>query len=385
MGAKAPKRIALLGATGSIGTSALAVIRSHPDEFELVAASAHTNSEKLATIAREFHPRYLCLSGVDAPRASFEAFGAEVFCGAEGLQEISSLPEVDVVIVAPVGFSAMRPLIAAAKAKKRIACANKEAIVCAGDIIMPLLAKNQLIPVDSEHSAIFQCLAGEDHAALERIWLTCSGGPFLNSSAASLSKVRPEDALKHPKWSMGDKITIDSATLMNKGLEVIEAHHLFSARYDQISVLIHPESVIHSMVTFVDGSTKAQLAATDMSLPIQYACTYPDRIDTLGSALDFYELSSLHFSRPNMEIFRCLSLALFAGTDGGTAPCIMNAANEVANAAFRAHALAFTAIPNVIEAVLERMDAEKVTSIQQLEEVDATSRALASEYIKEHV
>lgn len=372
--------IALLGGTGSIGTSTLSVIQKHPDLFELTAVSAHTNTARLQEIAREFHPAHVCLSALEKP-ASFP--DATMHAGQSGLVELATLPEIDIVVVAVVGFAALRPVFAAAKAGKQIACANKEALVCAGDLIIPELSRNQLIPVDSEHSAIFQCLEGEQPAAFKRIWLTCSGGPFRTYSKRDLANVTAKEALKHPTWQMGDKITIDSATLMNKGLEVIEAHHLFQASYDAISVLIHPESLIHSMVEFQDGSVKAQAGPPDMRIPIQYALTYPARISSPAEPLDFYNIQALHFLPPNMNNFRCLEIAYDAGRRGGTAPCIMNAANEVANKAYRDGLIGFLTVSNVIEKTLNAIPTETITSIDQLEKVDETSRAYATRLIKE--
>jgi 1-deoxy-D-xylulose-5-phosphate reductoisomerase len=307
--------------------------------------------------------------------------GAECLSGAAGVASLAALPEADVVLNALVGAVGLRVSEAALRGGKRLALANKESLVVGGDLLMPLVGREQMLPVDSEHSAIFQCLVGEPADAVARIWLTASGGPFRGRTRAELGHVTPADALAHPRWTMGPKITVDSSTLMNKGLEAIEAHHLFGVGLDQIRIVVHPQSAIHSMVEYVDGSVKAHLGATDMRVPIQYALSYPDRWDALVPPVDFAALGRLDFEEPDLDTFRCLALALEAGRIGGTMPCAMNAANEIAVAAFLDGRLRFTGIEAVVEAVMDSHQTEPCESFEQLEEVDALSRVRAQEAV----
>jgi 1-deoxy-D-xylulose-5-phosphate reductoisomerase len=300
----------------------------------------------------------------------------EVVWGAEGLERAATVPEADAVVVAVAGTVGLAPTIAAISAGKDIALASKEVLVAAGSIVSRMVQEKgvQLLPIDSEHSAIFQCLLGEPRSALARIWLTASGGPFRGATREELGAVTREAALAHPRWTMGPKITIDSATLMNKGLEAIEAHHLFGVGYDAIRIVVHPQSAVHSMVEFADGSVKAHLGATDMRVPIQYALSYPDRWDAPAPPADFVALGHLDFEEPDPATFRCLGLSLEAGRTGGTLPAAMNAANEVAVAAFLDGRLAFTGIDRVVGDVMETHVTQPVTSFEQLEAVDAWAR-----------
>ena len=379
------KRVAILGCTGSIGTQALDVCRRNPDKLQVVALAANSSVEPVVATAREFGCSHVALADPlckgDAALEDLPA-GCECTFGDDAVAALATLPEVDIVLVAVVGAIGIRASLEGAKAGKVLAQANKEALVVGGDLIMPLLSEGQMLPVDSEHSAIFQCLAGQSSGRIARIWLTCSGGPFFGWTADEVTGVTCEQALGHPKWSMGPKITIDSATLMNKGLEVIEAHHLFGVSIDDVEVLIHRESRIHSMVEFTDGSVIAQLADTDMRGPIQYAMSYPDRWDAPMHRVDFLHESPLSFAEPDRDVFRCLELACSAGRAGGTLPCAMNAANEVANLAFRQGAIGFAQIPDIVESVMEQTNLERVSSLEQLEDVDRTSRALADHLVK---
>ena len=375
------QHIALLGASGSIGRQTLDVCRRHADKVKLVAIAVNSSLEFAISCAREFDLSYVVIS--DASLASsvpLDAFPAEteVIFGSEHLAELCELPEVDCVVNALVGAVGISAGYAALRCGKRLAYANKESIVIGGDLLMPLAAPGQLIPVDSEHSAIFQCLAGEPADSIYKIWLTCSGGPFFGRSRAELAQVTAADALAHPPWLMGDKITIDSATLMNKGLEVIEAHHLFAVPIDTIDVIIHRQSKIHSMVEFSDGSVKANLCAADMRLPIQYALSYPDRWEASCEHLDWHDEAPLAFARVDEEAFGCLALARAAGRTGGTAPCVMNAANEVANQAFRDGRCTFLDIEAIVSSVMGSVDTAPVESLEQLAEVDASARAAAA-------
>lgn len=377
-------RVAVLGCTGSIGTQALDVCRRHADRLEVTALAANTSAPALAALAREFAVSHVALA--DASRAADPALdglpeGCEAAFGDAAVAALAALDDVDCVLVSVVGAIGIRASWEALRRGKTCALANKESLVVGGDLLMPLAAPGQLLPVDSEHSAIFQCLEGRDPASLRRIWLTCSGGPFFGRDASELASVTPAQALAHPKWSMGPKITVDSATLMNKGLEVIEAHHLFGVDVDDVCVLVHPQSRIHSMVELADGSVIAQLADTDMRGPIQYALSYPERWESPMRSVDFREDGPLTFAAPDPVAFRCLGLAYEAGRAGGTMPCAMNAANEVANAAFRAGDLGFAGISEVVERVMGEHDARRVESLEQLEDVDAAARRRARELV----
>ncbi|MBR6897398.1 MAG: 1-deoxy-D-xylulose-5-phosphate reductoisomerase [Lachnospiraceae bacterium] len=349
------KNVCLLGSTGSIGTQTLKVIAAHPDRLCVCALAAGRNAELVEKQIRQFHPLYAVMYDEKAAarlKTAVADTNTLVLSGMEGLEFIASCPEADIVLGAIVGMIGLKPTIAAIKAGKDIALANKETLVCAGHIIMPLAKRMgvKLLPVDSEHSAIFQSMDKQHGNRIEKILLTASGGPFRGRKASELVNVRPEDALKHPNWSMGAKITIDSSTMVNKGLEVIEARWLFDVDYDRIQVVIQPQSVIHSMVEFDDGAVIAQLGTPDMKLPIQYALLYPDRLPIQGgSRLDFYSISSIGFEKPDMDTFRGLPLAYEAGRRGGNMPTIFNAANELAVAAFLAKKIGYLDIYDSIE------------------------------------
>lgn len=389
--------IAILGSTGSIGTQTLDVARRHPDKVKVVALAAGRRASEALAQAQEFGVRHIAFgqepSNVEVPA------GVEVAVGAQAVADLVKLPEVDVVVNALVGAAGLRASYETLRAGKVLALANKESLVVGGDLIMPLAAQvdeqrraaglapahgpaGALMPIDSEHGAIYQCLIGESAREVARLWVTASGGPFRGRSRAELSDITAAQALAHPTWNMGPKITIDSSTLMNKGLEVIEAHHLFSMPYDRISVVVQPQSAIHSMVEFSDGSVKAHLGTTDMRIPIQYALSYPERWDAPVQPLDFTALGSLEFAAPDTDTFRCLALARAAGERGGTLPCVMNAANEVAVAAFLAGEGSYLGIAECVEAVMEAHGVQAVESIDQLLEVDAWARAEARENIR---
>ena len=350
------KQIAILGSTGSIGRNSLSVIQNLTDRFRISYLTTNTNIELLENQIAHFHPRGVVVLDETKAAALRSKVGdaVEILAGREGLMEIVRRDDVDLVINSIVGFAGLKPTIEAIKHKKHIALANKETLVVAGELVTSLVREYgvNLIPIDSEHSAILQCLAGEDWNSASRIILTASGGPLLNTPKEAFASITVEQALNHPNWKMGNKITIDSATLMNKGLEVIEAHWLFGLPAESIDVVIHPQSIIHSMVEFVDGSIKAQLGVPDMKLPIQYALTYPERCAMNGSRVDFPKLQSMTFFTPDRDKFRCLQLAYDTMALGGTAPAIMNAANEVAVQAFLEKKIPFHRIPELIERAL---------------------------------
>ncbi len=353
-----PKHIAILGSTGSIGRNCLSVIHNLSDRFSITYLTTNTNIELLQNQIAHFHPRGVVV--LDETKAaalrSMVGNSVEVLTGREGLLEIVRRDDVDLVINSIVGFAGLKPTVEAIKHRKHIALANKETLVVAGELITSLVKEYgvNLVPIDSEHSAILQCLVGEDRNSVSRIILTASGGPLLNTPKDAFASITVEQALNHPNWKMGNKITIDSATLMNKGLEVIEAHWLFGIPTERIDVVIHPQSIIHSMVEFVDGSIKAQLGVPDMKLPIQYALTYPERCPMRESRVDFPKLQSMTFFAPDLNKFRCLQLAYNAMASGGTAPAIMNAANEIAVQAFLEKKISFDRIPELIEQALSK-------------------------------
>lgn len=354
------KRIALLGSTGSIGTQALSVIREHPDKFEAYILTAGNNADLLIDQAREFRPDTVVIANetyYDKVSRALAPLDIKVYTGEEALCQIVENEHIDLVLTALVGFAGLRPTIHALRSRKPIALANKETLVVAGELIIRYALDNQvpILPVDSEHSAIFQSLTGEGHNKIEKILLTASGGPFRTFTSEALAQVTAAQALKHPNWDMGAKITIDSATMINKGFEMIEAHWLFGMPPKDIEVVVHPESIIHSAVQFSDGSVKAQLGIPDMRLPIQYAFSYPERLSLSGDRLDLFKLGALHFERPDQERFRCLKLAYDAILQGGTMPCVLNAANEVANLAFRQGRITFPQIPDIIEETMMRI------------------------------
>ncbi len=369
-------RIAVLGSTGSIGRQTLEVASRFPDRVKIVALAANRSADVLAAqTAATGVTRVAVADEAAADRFRSLVAGVEPAVGPQAVADLAALEDADVVVNALVGAAGLRATVNALKAGKRLALANKESLVVGGDLIVPLVKSHDaLLPVDSEHSAIFQCLEGERRDRIARIWLTASGGPFRGMRRSDLDRVTVEQALAHPRWSMGPKITVDSATLMNKGLEAIEAHHLFGVPYHAIQVVIHPQSCVHSMVEFVDGSVKAHLGATDMRIPIQYALSYPDRWDAPVAPVDFAALGRLDFEEPDHETFPCLGLALEAGKAGGTMPAVMNAANEVAVARFLDGRIGFNDIARVVESVMSRHRAAPVCSLKQIEEVDAWAR-----------
>ncbi len=374
-----PLRIAVLGSTGSIGRQTLDVASRYPERVQIVALAAHSSVDLLIEQARQHRPEIVALADTAAAaRAASALPGTEVGSGTEAVEALATLSGVDLVVNALVGAAGLHVTVATLIAGKTLALANKESLVVGGSLVTSLASPGQMIPVDSEHSAIYQCLLGEHADDVAKIWLTASGGPFRGQSRAQLECVNATQALAHPTWNMGPKITIDSATLMNKGLEVIEAHHLFGTDYDQIRVVVHPQSCVHSMVEFSDGSVKAHLGATDMRIPIEFALSQPRRWDAPLAPVDFTTLGSLDFEPPDYETFRCLSIAFQAGRTGGTAPAIMNAANEVAVAAFLDGRCGFLDIERIVETTLDRHSAEPLESIEQVEAVDAGARETAT-------
>lgn len=350
------RKISILGITGSIGTQTLEVLRYHKEKFKLLGISAHRNIELTLDIIKEFKPKVVAITYEESynklkKKLKEEAIECELIFGIEGLNKVATLDEVEVVVTSVVGMIGLEPTLKAIEAKKDIALANKETLVVAGELVMRKAKENsiKILPVDSEHSAIFQCLQGNSHNKIDKILLTASGGPFRGKSLEELKKVTIKDALNHPNWSMGKKITIDSSTLMNKGLEVIEAHFLFDCPYNEIEVVVHPESIIHSMVQYTDGAVIAQLGVPDMKLPIQYALNYPNREGNVKKKLDFKTINKLTFETPDMEVFKCLKLAYKAGEIGGLMPTIINAANEVLVELFLEEKISYLDIGNIIE------------------------------------
>ncbi len=369
------KRIGILGSTGSIGTQTLEIVRENPD-LEVVGLAAGTNIDLFEKQVREFRPRLVSLRDEAACRdlkVRLADLEVEVACGMEGLLAIAEMEESEVLVTAIVGMIGIRPTIAAIHKGKDIALANKETLVTAGHIIMPLAAEMgvSILPVDSEHSAIFQSMQGENSERVSKLLITASGGPFRGRTRKQLENVQLEDALKHPNWSMGHKITIDSATLVNKGLEVMEAKWLFDMDLDRIQVVVHPQSIIHSMVEYVDGGIMAQLGTPDMKLPIQYALFYPDRRPMAGKRVDFYELGNITFEKPDMETFAGLKLALQAAAEGGSVPTVFNAANEKAVSLFLDRKISFLQIPEMIEMC---MDAHRRIEYPDVEEILRTEQ-----------
>lgn len=380
------KRIAILGSTGSIGTQTLDVVREHADEYEAYALTAGHNAELLIAQAREFHPEVVVIadeSRYETVREALADLPIKVWAGAEAIGDAASLPDVDVVVTAMVGFAGLRPTVAAIEAGKTIALANKETLVVAGEFITELAVKHRapILPVDSEHSAIFQCLVGEDGNAIDKILLTASGGPFRTTPIEELANVTAARALKHPNWEMGAKITIDSATMMNKGFEMIEAKWLFGVEPERIEVLVHPESIVHSAVQLADGGVKAQLGVPDMRLPIQYALSFPRRLSLSGERLDLAALGRLTFERPDFDKFDCLRIAYEAIAAGGNLPCVVNAANEVANAAFRRGAVGFLDIPRLIRRAMTDATRCQRASLSDYLASDAEVRRLVACYL----
>ncbi|MDR1172272.1 MAG: 1-deoxy-D-xylulose-5-phosphate reductoisomerase [Bacteroidales bacterium] len=367
------KKIAILGSTGSIGTQTLDVIAAHPEHFEVEALTANNNVELLAQQAIRFQPNVVVIGNKELYGTLKEILAPhpiKVYAGSAAITQVVALSSIDMVVTAMVGFSGLVPTVKAIEAGRHIALANKETLVVAGELITQLAMQHQvaLLPVDSEHSAIFQCLQGEQYNSIEKIILTASGGPFRTKTAGELVYVTKDEALQHPSWDMGAKITIDSATLMNKGLEVIEARWLFDVPAEHIEVLVHPQSVIHSIVQFADGSAKAQLGVPDMKVPIQYALSYPYRFHSYFPRLDFTKYASLTFEKPDMQRFPALGLAFQALKDGGNRPCVMNAANEAAVEAFLNGRIGFTDIPRLIEQAMQQIAYIAGPTLNQLQE-----------------
>ena len=380
------RKIAILGSTGSIGTQALQVIEEHSDLFEARVLTANRQADLLIEQARRFKPQCVVIadeSQYDFVCKSLADTDVQVYAGADALCQVIQLPSVDMVLTALVGFSGLRPTIAAIEANKPIALANKETLVVAGELVTRLATEHRvpLLPVDSEHSAIFQSLMGEQ-AEVEKIILTASGGPFRNFTLEQLKDVTPAQALKHPNWEMGAKITIDSASMMNKGFEVIEAKWLFGVEAKDIQVVVHPQSVIHSAVQYADGAVKAQLGVPDMRVPIQLAMSYPDRLSSSFPRLDWFEMGNLTFERPDQERFRCLALAYEALRRGGNMPCVLNAANEVVNLAFRQGRCGFLQMADIIEKTMQTIPFKSENTLEDYLACDKEARRVAEEFVK---
>jgi 1-deoxy-D-xylulose-5-phosphate reductoisomerase len=374
------KSIAILGSTGSIGTQALEVIEEQSQHFEVEVLTAHSNAALLKEQARKFKPNCVVIGNEEAYESLKDELwqeGIKVYCGPEALCQVVEMEEVDIVLTALVGFAGLKPTMHAIEAGKNIALANKETLVVAGELVTEAArAKGvNIYPVDSEHSAIFQCLVGEFHNPIEKIYLTASGGPFRGWTSEQLAAVTKEKALKHPNWEMGAKITIDSATLMNKGLEVIEARWLFGLAPEQIDVIVHPQSIIHSIAQFEDGSMKAQMGLPDMKLPIQFALGFPNRLKNNFPRFNFLDYPQLTFEKPDKETFTCLSLAFEAMSIGGSMPCVLNAANEVAVAAFLKDEIGFLEIPKMVKSAMDNHEIIPKPTLNQLIQVDAQTRA----------
>ena len=377
------KKVFILGSTGSIGVNALDVIRLHPEKFEVEALTINKNSELLEVQIKEFNPKLVVIRDEKTADEILNKIpkSVEVLVGEDGLIEATKNADYDILLSALVGFSGLEPTIEGIKRGKRIALANKETLVVAGEIITELSRKynSEIIPVDSEHSAIFQCLVGEKHKEIKKLLLTASGGPFFRKSREELQKVTVSDALNHPNWDMGNKVTIDSASMMNKGLEMIEAHWLFNLPKNKIDVIIHPQSIIHSMVEFVDGSIKAQLSQPDMRLPIQYALSYPNRLENDFTSTSLTDITELSFFKPDFSKFECLKLAFDVLEEGGTAPCVLNAANEVAVERFLKNEIPFVEIPDLINKALIGIDRVSKPDVETIIECDSLTRKFLNE------
>lgn len=383
------RRIAILGSTGSIGTQALEVIKQHPDKLEVEVLTAHSNAPLLIRQAIEFMPNAVVISKESMYKRVLEAldpYDIKVYSGTASIEQVVEMESIDMVLVALVGWSGLKPTLRAIQAGKPVALANKETLVVAGEMVTRLAREKgvNIYPVDSEHSAIFQCLAGEFHNPVEKLILTASGGPFRGYDHDKLMQVTKDQALKHPNWNMGCKVTIDSATLMNKGLEVIEAKWLFSFDIDRIEVVVHPQSIIHSLVQFADGSIKAQLGLPDMRLPIQYALNYPDRLASQFPKFSFDQCLQFTFEKPDTRNFRCLNLAYEAMRKGGNMPCVMNAADEVAVHAFLREEISFLQIPELIEETMSKITHVNKPSLSDYEQTDSEARALATELLLQY-
>jgi 1-deoxy-D-xylulose-5-phosphate reductoisomerase len=380
------KHIAILGSTGSIGTQALDVIESHPGLFEVEVLTAHNNAQLLVDQARKFRPNVVVIGNEEqyaSVKEQLAGTDVKVYAGENAIASVVQMESVDLVLTALVGYCGLKPTIKAIEAKKTIALANKETLVVAGALVTKLARENgvNIYPIDSEHSAIFQCLVGEFHNKIEKLILTASGGPFRGKSIAELASVTRSQALKHPNWSMGAKITIDSATLMNKGLEVIEAKWLFGLEPEQVEVIVHPQSIIHSMVQFEDGSIKAQMGLPDMRLPIQFAIGYPHRLASDFPRFDFGKYPALTFEKPDIETFRNLALAYESLKRGGNMPCVLNAANEIAVAEFLNERVGFLQMSDIVEHCLSKMDYITDPAYEDYVDTDRKTRVLAHEYM----
>ena len=372
------KRVVVLGATGSIGESTMRVARALSDKIEIVGISGRNNASRLLDLAREFPSARICAGDAAGAKEMSHEIGHPVLHGEQGLMDLASLNEAELVLVAIVGTAGLKPALHALESDKDLAVASKEILVMAGELVMETAARmsGRVLPVDSEHNAIFQCLEGQDPSRVKRVILTCSGGPFRKASSADLASVTPEQALKHPTWSMGRKISIDSATLFNKGLEMIEARWLFNIPMEKIDVVIHPQSIVHSMVEFADGSIMAQMSSTDMALPIQYALTYPERYAGPCAPLDLTSVGRLDFEAPRTDLFPALDLARRAGTKGGTLPAVLNAANEVAVEAFLAGKLSFPGIWESVERAMDAVPFVEHPSLDELIKADKAAREI---------
>jgi 1-deoxy-D-xylulose-5-phosphate reductoisomerase len=381
-----PERIAVLGSTGSIGSQTLDIVSRYPEEFSVEILIAGNNIDLLSKQAKQFRPDIVVIGNTEhfsQLKDNLRDTKIKVYAGTEAIEQVVTSSTVDIVVASIVGYSGLRPTVSAIKAGKKIALANKETLVVAGEIIGKLVRESgsHIIPVDSEHSAIFQCLVGETGNNIEKITLTASGGPFLNWSEEMLRNVRPDEALRHPNWDMGCKVTIDSASMMNKGLEVIEARWLFDLTPEKISVIVHPQSVIHSFVHFIDGSVKAQMGVPDMRIPILYALSYPNRLSSNLPRLDFKDYQALTFTEPDLKTFRNLSLAYEALREGGNMCCILNAANEMAVEAFLSEKIGFLQMPDVVKHAMESNLYSPYPDLDLLEFTDKKAREVASNYI----
>jgi len=380
------KKISILGSTGSIGTQTLSVVRQHPDLFKVEAIAANCNDELLEAQINEFKPQLAVLYDEAAAKRLQKRYSGKtkIMAADAGLIIAATLPEINTVVTSLMGFAGLRPTLAAIEAGKNIALANKETLVVAGELVMAKAQEKNvaILPVDSEHCAIFQCLQGNEREKIEKLLLTASGGPFRGKKTADLINAGVADCLAHPTWSMGQKITIDSASLVNKGLEIIEAHWLYNMPYEKIQVVVHPQSIVHSMVEYIDGTVMAQLGSTDMRLPIQYALTYPERINLQAKKLDFWNMPNLTFEKPDTQTFRGIDLAYNAGKIGGTMPCVLNAANEVAVDAFLHNKIKFLDIYNIIEEAMQSHQVDYAPTAETFFAVDEETRFFAKNLIK---
>lgn len=381
------KKIAILGSTGSIGTQTLEVVAAYPERYEVYALCAHRSIDKLIEQARTFHPEVVCIADETLYPALCEALSdleIKVWAGEDAIAQMVTMPSIDVVVAAMVGYAGLRPTIEAIKAGKTIALANKETLVVAGEFICALAQQYHapILPVDSEHSAIFQSLVGEDRSEIEKILLTASGGPFRTYTLDQMRQVTAAEALKHPNWDMGAKITIDSATMMNKGFEVIEAKWLFGVPVDKIEVLVHPQSIVHSAVQFTDGAIKAQLGAPDMRLPIQYALSFPERLASDFPRVDWTQMTQLTFEQPDLQRFPNLQLAYEAMRKGGTTPCVLNAANEVVNLAFRQDRCGFLQMSEIIAETMDKTSFIPSPTYEEYVAIDKEARIKAQELLE---